>query len=301
MLLVCLHNVIGGEADEFDRKCSRIPAAEFEGFLDKTSKSYDLVSFSQFMRRLDEGRCDPRTAALTFDDGFRGVFRYAFPILQGRGLDAGAFVNPPLLASPPDGFFHFLEIEIAFRLTQKSSATWDGLESPMDLTTAKARVKSMKQAKRRLKTMPEPDRRARHRALLEGLDVPPERIAAYAGQDEKYKTMSREEALELREAGWLIGSHTLTHRSVGWLSPTEAEEEIDGSKRMLDAILGHADPIFAYPYGEEVHFGEAAPGLCRKAGYRYAFTTIPGDIASGDDPHRLKRVDYKEFVRGYLP
>jgi len=299
MYAVCLHNVVAGECDEFDRKCSRISAAEFEDFLERAAARYDLISFSEFLRRLDAGRPDPRAVALTFDDGFGGVFDHAFPALSRRGLDAGVFVNPPHVSGEADGPFHFLEIELAFRLTERASAELEPVGS-VPLGTVAERVRAMKRVKRALKAAPEPSRRVLHERLLAALAVPTARIRDRAAREARYRTMSKDEVLRLRGAGWPVGAHTLTHRTVGMLDDAEAEREIAGSKEMLERVLGGADPVFAYPYGEAAHIGARAPAICRRAGYRYAFTTIPGDIAAGADPHLLARVDYKEFRAGYL-
>lgn len=298
MRLVCLHNVIGEPADAFDRKCSRVSAEEFGDFLDRTAARWDLVSFSDFERALDEGRREPRMAALSFDDGFLGVHRHAFPLLRARGLDAAAFVNPPL--AERGGLFHFLEIEIAFRLARRPELRLDFLQMELDLSSEPLRVKAMKTAKKRLKTMPELARAAGHETLLEALGVSREEIARHAAGKEKYAVMSRAELLELRAAGWRVGSHTLSHRTLGMLDEAAVREEVLGSKRELEALLGGRDEAFAYPYGEPVHVGPIAPRACRDAGYRRAYTTTPLPIGPDADPLLLPRLDYKVFVKECL-
>lgn len=300
MIVVCLHNVVAGPADAFDRKCSRVGAEELESFLERASARWRLVPFSEAARLLDAGRDDERAVALSFDDGFLGVARHALPLLARRGLDAAAFLNPPFVRDPSGALFHFLEIELAFRLTRAPSLELDALGGRLPLGGEKERVAAMKAAKRRLKVLPEPARRDAHARLLEALGASPEGLRAAARGDERYATMGREEALALRAAGWTLGSHGLTHRTLGMLAREEAREEIAGSKASLEALLGGEAADFAYPYGEDAHVGERAPALCRRARYRRAFTTVPGPIRPGDDPYRLKRVDYKEFVAGYL-
>ena len=157
----------------------------------------------------------------------------------------------------------------------------------------------MKQVKRRLKEMPEEDRERFHDQLLAALDVAPEYMQRWAQEDEKFRVMGKQEVLQLRAAGWTVGSHSLTHRSIGMLRPDDMLEEIAGSKSKLELILSNKVLTFAYPYGEPIHIGAAA-AVCKKAGYRYAFTTVPGSIATGDDPFMIKRIDYKEFCRDYL-
>lgn len=300
MIVVCLHNVVAGPADAFDRKCSRVGVEELESFLERTASRRRLIPFSEATRLLDAGRDDERAVALSFDDGFLGVARHAQPLLARRGLDAAAFLNPPFVRDPGGPLFHFLEIELAFRVTRAPSLELDAPGGRLPLGSEKERVAAMKAVKRRLKTSPERARADAHARLLEALGVTPAGLRAAARGDERYATMGRDEALALRAAGWTLGSHGLTHRTLGMLPAGEAADEIAGSKAALESLLGGEAADFAYPYGEPVHVGEAAPELCRQARYRRAFTTTPGAIRPGDDPYRLKRVDYKEFVAEQL-
>jgi peptidoglycan/xylan/chitin deacetylase (PgdA/CDA1 family) len=56
---------------------------------------------------------------------------------------------------------------------------------------------------------------------------------------------------ELRELGPLveIGAHTRTHPALTGLDHAAARGEIAGSRRDLEAALGRAPQVFAYPYG----------------------------------------------------
>ena len=133
MHLICLHNVVPGPVDAFDRKCSRISVAEFEQFLDDVSARFNLVSYSTYATHLRQGRNAQDLVALSFDDGFRGVHDHALPVLKARGLDAIAFLNPPYLGNPAGRIFHFLELEIAFRLTNAPRLSFD--DEDFDLTS----------------------------------------------------------------------------------------------------------------------------------------------------------------------
>jgi len=66
-----------------------------------------------------------------------------------------------------------------------------------------------------------------------------------------------------------IGAHTLTHPRLPAIPEGQAEEEIFGSKTVLEEITGKKVETFCYPYGS---YTKAHVQLVKKAGYRYART-----------------------------
>ncbi|MDU8944708.1 polysaccharide deacetylase family protein [Ovoidimarina sediminis] len=297
MHLICLHNVVPGPIDAFDEKCSRISVAEFEAFLDRVSEQFELISYSVYETLLREGEAASRALALSFDDGFRGVYDYVLPVLRERNLDAVAFINPPVIGNPPGTLFHFLELEIAFRITDQQEAAFSFLDAPLYFASEKARVKAMKSVKKHLKAIPEIDRAAGHAEVLERLRVGRGAIHAYAAGRSSFQTMTEDELRDLRSAGWTIGSHGMSHRTLSMLPADELDHEIEMARAYFADTFGWHDLPFAYPYGDIVHVGEAAPARVAAAGHPIAYTTVPGPSDIGTNPHRLPRIDYKRFLR----
>ncbi len=98
------------------------------------------------------------------------------------------------------------------------------------------------------------------------------------------------DAQQLREmsgSGMEIGAHTRTHARLPELSTEEVEEEVSGSKKDLEKLLGAPVTSFAYPYGL---LNELSVDMVRKSGYRVACTTRTGWFGSDPDPLRVRRV-----------
>jgi peptidoglycan/xylan/chitin deacetylase (PgdA/CDA1 family) len=81
--------------------------------------------------------------------------------------------------------------------------------------------------------------------------------------------MTADQIRALHTAGWEIGSHGLTHKDLT-MNPAKQENEIVGSRRQLESLLGVPILSFAYPFGAYddsslgyVHFADyiAAMGL----------------------------------------
>jgi peptidoglycan/xylan/chitin deacetylase (PgdA/CDA1 family) len=87
-----------------------------------------------------------------------------------------------------------------------------------------------------------------------------------------------------------IGSHSVTHRSLGKMSIGEAEEEILNSRAELEHGLGKPVTSFAYPYGTRADFNSVVAASLRGAGYISAFTSQHGTISAGMDAMLLPRI-----------
>ncbi len=78
---------------------------------------------------------------------------------------------------------------------------------------------------------------------------------------------------EMDSQGFKIGAHTRRHAYLPEVPLEVAKEEIFGSKKALEAGVGHPIDYFAYPSGG---FTEEVAGLVKQAGYKAAVTTNRG-------------------------
>lgn len=83
------------------------------------------------------------------------------------------------------------------------------------------------------------------------------------------RTLSREQVLEMHEAGVAFGSHSYAHRDLVELSEEECERDLRDSREVLGDLLGAPVELLAYPRGlHDARVRSAA----RAAGFRYAFS-----------------------------
>ena len=100
--------------------------------------------------------------------------------------------------------------------------------------------------------------------------------------------LTRDMILELDAAGTIdIGSHTTFHNDLPGLSDSDAEEEIIGSRRALEELLGHPVRTFCYPHGS---YSERDVALVREGGYALAVTTEWGHAEPSMEPELLPRI-----------
>lgn len=119
------------------------------------------------------------------------------------------------------------------------------------------------------------------------------RAAVWEEASERAPTdlLTWEQALALRDGGWRVESHSLTHRHLGRLEPGLVERELRLARERIAAQMGRAPLALAYP------FGDAPPAVreaARRAGYRFACSTESGvnDFAAMDS-WSLRRIPVK--------
>lgn len=100
-----------------------------------------------------------------------------------------------------------------------------------------------------------------------------------------------EQLRSMAEAGVEIGAHTRTHADLGQIESEDAlHDEIVGSKRDLESMIGKAVRYFAFPFGMPENLSAAAFRTAFRAGYWGVCSAYGGYNLPGDDAFHLQRV-----------
>jgi peptidoglycan/xylan/chitin deacetylase (PgdA/CDA1 family) len=102
---------------------------------------------------------------------------------------------------------------------------------------------------------------------------------------------------EMKEGGFEVGSHTLTHPHLPELDDDALREELWESRARIEERLGSCDTL-AYPFGEWSDRVAAAAADC---GYRYAFSLPTKTGQRRASAHSIPRinVDYRDRERRF--
>ncbi len=92
---------------------------------------------------------------------------------------------------------------------------------------------------------------------------------------------------EMEQYNFMAGAHTRHHAYLPSLNLADAQDEIAGSKKIIEEHLGHPIDYMAYPTGG---FTEEVKHLAKAAGYKAAVTTNRGKYKFNEDLYELKRV-----------
>jgi peptidoglycan/xylan/chitin deacetylase (PgdA/CDA1 family) len=248
----------------------------------------NVVDLGDALSALEAGRPLPsRAVAITFDDGYRDNLDLAVPMLERLGLPATFFLSPALLSHEISPWWEHLGWAVAN--TTRPAIRFDDLDLDLTPPAATASYGVMCESVKRLT---QAGRLARVDELI-GLLEP------RGNYDDSMLMLDWDGARALARRGFAIGSHSLDHAILCNETPAEQSRNLTLSRERLEAELGVAVQILAYPNGTPRDFDDATITAASAAGFRFAITTIDGWNDRRTPTHELRRfVVYPE--RGTL-
>jgi peptidoglycan/xylan/chitin deacetylase (PgdA/CDA1 family) len=280
-LLILNYHRIGDAAETpYDSGTFSATAAELDWQAAWLKRHYNILTLPQAVD-LVHGRVKPKhtSVLITFDDGYLDNYAEAFPILRRHGVSATFFLPTAFIGT---GALPWWD-EIAFMVKQSPfdfiKLTYPN-EGMFDLTTT-SRPAAVVAVLRFFKQSPQIDtaRFLNHLATASGCPRPT------ASAERCF--LNWDEALDMQQAGMCFGSHTHTHEILGRLPYARQLDELQTSRRILEAELGGTIDTLAYPVGHPQSFSEETRKALREARYRTAFSfysgvNVPGHIAPFD-------------------
>ena len=238
----------------------------------------NVLPLDEAVARLETGSLPARAACITFDDGYADNYHVALPILQRHGLTATFFIATGFL----DG-----------------GRMWNDtiIESIRACSLPVLDLSTLGLGRHALGSLD--DRRAAMAALIAQIKYRPvdaraaitEQLAQLAGvQPPDDLMLTSNEVKVLRHAGMQIGAHTVSHPILARLTDEQARQEIEGSKRFLEQLLGERVGLFAYPNGKPGEdYTTQNVAVVRSLGFDAAVSTQWGTSGMGDDRFQIRR------------
>lgn len=104
------------------------------------------------------------------------------------------------------------------------------------------------------------------------------------------RMMSWQQAQGLEQAGFAVGSHTVSHPRLPRLNPNELRQELEQSLAMLRWHLRSPSLDFAYPFGSPGDCREAERRAIEAAGYASCLSCHGGVLWGGENNYALPRI-----------
>jgi peptidoglycan/xylan/chitin deacetylase (PgdA/CDA1 family) len=229
----------------------------------------DLVSLDEMHRRITEGDFSRRFVCLTFDDGYRDMLQWAYPILKEASVPFAVYVP----TSFPDrlGELWWLVLEAVVARNDRIGLVIDGRDRKFDCATVAEKRALYDELYWWLRARPtDAELRSVVRNLAAFYHVD---IAAFC--DELCMTWA--EIAELASDPLVtIGAHTVNHSFLAKLSKQAVRSEMELSVSVIEAALSVRPQHLSYPYGDRSSAGAREFAIAAELGFKTAVTTRPG-------------------------
>jgi peptidoglycan/xylan/chitin deacetylase (PgdA/CDA1 family) len=299
ILIVSYHRVVSDFTGELQRSIPGLLISQetFRRHLEEAALAgYEFASIGDAVDVM-AGRRVARhdLCVVTFDDGYRDVYRYAYPILKQMGVPAIVYLPTAFVGTDRrfnhDRLFHLVRRAQlrryqpyfstlptpALRLLEPVLCGQKPLSAALDDFIGEYPASALVEV---IETL--------ERELGGGKDLLPE----------QGDIMNWDEVRQMARDGFEFGAHTLGHTVLTHESPEVVEREIVESKRTIERELGSTVQDFAYCNG---WYSDEIIRVLAANGFRSGVTTedLPNRI--GGDPFTLKRkVLWENFSIGMM-
>jgi peptidoglycan/xylan/chitin deacetylase (PgdA/CDA1 family) len=239
--------------------------------LDWLGQHFRFLTLDELGERLENG--DPFNeplAAVTFDDGYAGVYHHALPLLQRKGIPAGIFLVTETLGREHLQVYDKLFLLLA-RAVPKIRHSPERLSSLCESHAVHLCRNELKHVihdpyatmRMMFTTLTQKQLKRAIEALESVVRIRDDDFPAL-------HSLTWDMVHALDKAGMTIGSHTQTHALLTLENPKRMTNQIVGSLLTLQEKLRKPVAHFAYPDGR---FNPTVVSSVAEAGYRFGYTT----------------------------
>lgn len=270
--ILTLHHVRPPRNEAFQpNRLLEVTPRFFEGLLRRLKrKRIDVVSLDEMHRRFIEGDFRRRFVCITFDDGYRDLKQWAYPLLKKYELPFALYIP----TSFPDrlGELWWVALEAVIAQNKRVGMLINGEQRFFECGTVREKRELYDEVYRYLRSMKTEDELravvrdlcARHCVDLSGFC--------------RDLCMSWEEIAELAADPLMtVGAHTVNHKMLMKVADDAAvRAEMEMGRAVLEAALGKRPDHLAYPVGDPTSAGPREFRIASELGFRTAVTTRPG-------------------------
>ena len=266
----------------------------FEWQLQTIKRHSTPVSLIDLATAYENKKPVPKNAVvITIDDGYKNVYDYAFPLLKKYQIPATFFVTTNFIDQTDWLWPDKVKWLLNNTNTKETHIEFDGFRTELCFGALNHLCLNLENAKKL--------RFIEHLAKQLDVTLPvntPSEFAACTWQELK----------EMQSNGIEVGSHTLSHPSLGQVSVDQAHLEIEQSLAVINSNLGDVARTFCYPNGQPTDYNASILKIVEAAGYKAGVTAFPDILelkkafawrrynGGGNREHFLKVINGVEMI-----
>lgn len=251
----------------------------FEAQMKYLSKNFEIISLNNLSEKIIKDKIPKKAVAITFDDGYKDNYEFAFPILKKYNIPATIFLSTGNIEQKK--LFWWDEVNYMVLHTDLKSIDLKDI-GIYQLNSEKDRIKAGLSIVEKLKRI----ENSKKESIIEHLiNIANVNISDKLG---KQNILSWNEIKKMNKKGIDFGAHTVTHPILTNITLDKAKMEILNSKNCIEENLETKVKSFAYPNGDS---NKNLSSLISKLGFCCSVTTEPGSITnSANELYSLNRI-----------
>lgn len=263
IVVLMYHGVVNDDDHNASEDWLQVRESDFRMQMEYIKNNYEPVFLEDIWSNTSKNKI-----AITFDDGYRNNYKYAFPILQELSIPATIFVATSMIDSNKFFWYDMLRASLKFfgesREDIRAIITACKKLHPKDID---GYIDSYLEEKY-------PDWKS---SFLRSCDI-----------SDTYGTLKSEEMKEMEESGLVrFGSHTHGHEIITQLEMCAVEQTISTSLSTLKSMGIAPSSVFCFPNGE---YKPEHIDILKKMNLSGAVTTQKGMYKKYNNPFKIPRV-----------
>ena len=243
-----------------------------------------FVHLGEALDALQRGvRLKDGLAVLTFDESFAANVELMLPVAHELGVPFTVFVTTRHLEEQTTLWDE--EVRAVVDAVAPEPLAVDWIDSVLPTGTAAARQTAVHRLLLSLAALDEVQLEQRLQSLFT-------RIGGRPPPRPLDRMLARDELVRLRGDPLLsVGAHGHRHLALASAHDEALQDELVQPRALLREVCGSSFvDVMSYPFGRAPYVDERVERAARAAGYRAAFTAVPGVARPGDHMFRLPRL-----------
>jgi len=266
--IITYHRIIDPEKiGSANREVVSATPKEFEKQMSFVKKNFTPINFFDLKNILEGSLPIPENPIIiTFDDGYRDNYDFAFPVLKKLGLKSVVFLATGFIGTQK--MFWWDRVSCNVLRTKKSALSLPSLYN-IQIDLPESRYAFIEELLNKIKTMPD----SKKNCIIDEL----EECCELDSSAYNSTMMDWDMALEMQNGGVELGAHTVNHPVLSRIeSDILLEQEIKLSADTIAMKTGVRPVSFCYPVGKESSFNDNVVKTVEKQGFSFAVTLVHG-------------------------
>lgn len=282
LFVICYHRISNSPKTNLISALVNCTEREFEEEILFFKKNFNLISLGDLKKSILNNFGLPENSLLvTFDDGYKDNYTYAYQVLKRENISATIFLTTDFI----DNINNLIWTDQVAYIINSIEKDYMRIPGFCNIRLKNNKERAKIEIIEKLKNIDDDKKNKIIHQLFNDHGINPDNIP-------KDSYLSTDEIKEMSRNKIYFGSHGCSHSILTKIDQVSARNEIFNSKRRIEEITGKSVEFFAYPNGSFLDFNAQIIVLLKSAGYLGAFTTIPGVYQKRKKPDNfsLKRI-----------